>query len=106
MINNFKKMLLGIMVGSATIVPLVFIASYNVILVNHEQDSNSDILKLASKWEQNNLITKDSVELNNEQNSLLKNELNIIINYELEPLENENVELLRSKLIKHHSKMF
>ncbi|MGL5590456.1 MAG: hypothetical protein ACRDCH_00055 [Metamycoplasmataceae bacterium] len=116
MINNMKKMLLGIMISSATIVPLVLITSSNVVLVDNNYDSGTsksvkDFENLNSLSQEVDLInsintispTKD---LDNNQNSLLDDELKLIINYDLEPIENENAELLKTKVIKQHSKFF
>ncbi|MGL5732724.1 MAG: hypothetical protein ACRCXE_01470 [Metamycoplasmataceae bacterium] len=147
MINNIKKIFLSTIIGSATIIPLAFAASYSInkfessdinylmspqsnpeILVNNfsNQDLKSpenlskifyginesnlenlevELVNSNSDSYLINLMAKDGYLING-QNSLISNELKIIIDYELEPLENENVELLKTKLIKHSVKMF
>ncbi|MGL5205473.1 MAG: hypothetical protein ACRC7B_00980 [Metamycoplasmataceae bacterium] len=104
MINNIKKMLLTIMIGTATIAPVIFVASYNVVLV----DNNHDLINP-------NSLTKDLSVVKNinkrsdstyDQNSSRLDELSLLISYDIEPIENENVELLKTKSIKHHSEFF
>ncbi|MGL5204763.1 MAG: hypothetical protein ACRC63_00775, partial [Metamycoplasmataceae bacterium] len=95
---------LGMMISSATIIPLAFVTSYNIVLVKDNNLKDPNILTINTLnnkvKEMEDLDSKNILHNDLARDSLINNELKIIIDYELEPLENENAELLKTKLIK------